>query len=72
MICGKEMKTLSRHLKSAHDLTPKEYRQKFDIPKNQPLAAKNYSESRRQMAIARGLGDNLAKARANKAKSKQG
>jgi predicted transcriptional regulator len=72
MICGKEMKTLSRHLKSAHNMTPKEYRQKFDIPKTQPLAAKNYSESRRQMAIARGLGDNLAKARANKAKSKQG
>ncbi|NLC69893.1 MAG: MucR family transcriptional regulator [Desulfuromonadaceae bacterium] len=72
MICGKEMKTLARHLKSAHDTTPKEYRQKFDIPKTQPLAAKNYSESRRQMAIARGLGDNLAKARASKAKSKQG
>lgn len=72
LICGKEMKTLARHLKSAHDLTPKEYRQKFDIPKNQPLAAKNYSESRRQMAISRGLGENLAKARATKAKSKQG
>ncbi|MBN1141389.1 MAG: MucR family transcriptional regulator [Deltaproteobacteria bacterium] len=71
MICGKEMKTLARHLKSAHEMTPKEYRQKFDIPKNQPLAAKNYSESRRQMAISRGLGDNLAKARAKKAKSKQ-
>jgi len=72
MICGKEMKTLSRHLKAAHDMTPKEYRQKFNIPKTQPLAAKNYSESRRQMAIDRGLGDNLAKARANKAKTKQG
>ena len=38
--------------------------EQFDIPKKQPLAARNYSESRREMAIARGLGDNLAKARA--------
>jgi predicted transcriptional regulator len=64
LICGKGMKTLSRHLKSAHDMSANEYRKQFDIPKKQPLAAKNYSESRRQMAIERGLGDKLAKARA--------
>lgn len=64
LLCNKEMKTLSRHLKTAHDLTPKEYKEKFNIPKEQPLTARNYSESRREMAIARGLGDNLARARA--------
>jgi len=71
MICGKEMKTLARHLKTAHGMKPTEYRKQFDIPRDQPLAARNYSESRRQMAIDRGLGDNLAKARANRARKKK-
>ncbi|MHB1400351.1 MAG: MucR family transcriptional regulator, partial [Trichloromonadaceae bacterium] len=35
-----------------------------DIPRTQPLAAKAYSESRRQMAIEKDLGAGLAKARA--------
>lgn len=69
MICGKGFKTLSRHLKTSHDMSANDYRQKFDIPRSQSLAAKNYSESRRQMAVDRGLADNLAKARAAKKKS---
>ncbi len=68
MICGKGFKTLSRHLRTAHDTTPKDYRIQFDIPRSQSLAARKYSESRRQMAVDRGLADNLAKARANKKK----
>lgn len=70
MICGKGFKTLSRHLKTAHDLKPTEYRKQFDIPRTQSLAARNYSESRRQMAVDRGLADNLAKARAARGKKK--
>lgn len=68
MICGKGMKTLARHLKTAHDMTPNEYRKQFGIPRTQPLAAKAYSESRRRMAVDRGLGENLARARAIKTK----
>jgi len=64
MICGEGMKTLSRHLRTKHDMTPADYRKQFDIPRAQALAAKNYSEKRRQMAVDRGLADNLAKARA--------
>jgi len=71
MICGKEMKTLTRHLKSAHNMKPGEYRKQFDIPRTQPLAARAYSESRKQMAIERGLGENLAKARAARGKGKK-
>lgn len=70
MICGKGFKTLSRHLKTAHDMNAKEYRKKFDIPGKQSLAAKNYSESRRLMAIERGLGDKLAEHRAANKKTK--
>ncbi|SEA54889.1 transcriptional regulator, MucR family [Desulfuromusa kysingii] len=66
MICGKGFKTLSRHLKTAHEMTASEYRKQFDIPRSQSLASKNYSESRRQMAFDRDLAGNLARARAEK------
>lgn len=68
LICGKSMKTLARHLKTAHDLKPGQYRKQFGISSKQSLAAKSYSESRRQMAIDRGLGEGLAKARAARVK----
>ena len=67
MICGKGFKTLSRHLKTSHEITAAEYRKQFDISRSQSLASKNYSESRRQMAIDRDLAGNLAKARAARA-----
>lgn len=70
MICGKGFKTLSRHLKTSHEMTASDYRKQFDIPRSQSLAAKNYSEKRRQMAIDRGLGEKLAKARAARGKKK--
>lgn len=70
MICGKGMKTLSRHLKTSHEMTAAEYRKQFDIPRSQSLAAKSYSDTRRQMAIDRGLGEKLAKARAVRTKGK--
>jgi len=68
MICGKGFKTLKRHLAQAHEMTPKEYRTQFDVPAGTALAAKSYSEARRQMAIDKGLADGLAKARAAKKK----
>ena len=71
MICGKGFKTLSRHLKTSHQMTASEYRKQFDIPRSQSLAAKSYSESRRQMAVDRGLADNLAKARAARGRKKK-
>jgi predicted transcriptional regulator len=64
MVCGKGgFKTLKRHLGQAHGLKPGEYRKQFNIPSTQSLAAKSYSESRRQMAIDSNLADGLAKAR---------
>lgn len=64
MVCGKGgMKTLTRHLKIAHDLKPGQYRKQFGIPRSQSLTAKSFSEARKKSAIERGLGDKLAKAR---------
>lgn len=70
MICGKAMTTLGRHIRMVHQITPAEYRKQFDIPRTQPLAAKAYSEQRKQMAIERGLGEKLAQARADKKNAK--
>lgn len=65
-LCNKGFKTLKRHLAIAHDLKPGEYRKQFGIPSTQSLAARSYVESRRQMALDKGLGEGLAKARAVK------
>jgi predicted transcriptional regulator len=67
MICGKTgLTTLKRHLATAHEMKPGQYRKRFNIPQDQPLAATNYVEKKRQIALDRGLGKNLAKARAAK------
>jgi predicted transcriptional regulator len=66
MVCGKGFTTLTRHLSTAHDMNPKEYRKQFGISSKQPLAARSYSQAKRKSALDRGLGDILAKARAAK------
>jgi predicted transcriptional regulator len=64
MVCGKGgFRTLTRHLSTAHQLKPGAYKKQFGIPSKQSLSAKSYSESRRAMALDRGLAGNLAKAR---------
>lgn len=70
MICGKAFTTLTRHLNAEHGISPKEYRKQFNIPAGTALAAKDYSESRRQMAIEKDLGAGLAKARAARVEKK--
>jgi len=64
MVCGKGgMKSLSRHLNFIHDLKPSAYRKQFGIRRTQALTATSFTESRRAMALERGLADNLIKAR---------
>lgn len=70
LICNKEFKTLKRHLTQNHQITDKEYRAQFNIPKTQPLIAKAYSEERKKAALDRGQGDILAKAREAKKTAK--
>ena len=71
MICGKTgFKTLTRHLKQAHDLKPGQYRKQFNISPTQALTAKNYSEARRAAAKENNLAANLEKARAVRASKK--
>jgi predicted transcriptional regulator len=68
LVCGKTgFKTLTRHLKQAHELKPGQYRKQFNIPSSQSLTAKNYSEARRKSANDNNLAANLEKARAVRA-----
>jgi predicted transcriptional regulator len=68
MVCGKGgFKTLTRHLNTAHQMGPKEYKKQFGIPAKQPLSAKSLTESRRKTATERNLAGNLEKARAARA-----
>ena len=64
MVCQKGgFKTLKKHLTTAHQLTPGQYRKQFGIKSSQKLAAKNFSDARRAAAEERGMTDILAKAR---------
>jgi predicted transcriptional regulator len=55
--CGKKLKTLKTHLRTAHALMPKEYYAGFGLdPKKFPLVCKDYSETRSKLAKERGLG----------------
>ena len=53
---GKKLKMLKRHLKTAYDMTPEEYRAAYDLPKTYPMVAPNYAEQRRALAKSIGLG----------------
>jgi predicted transcriptional regulator len=52
---GKKFKTLKRHLKTAFDLSPKEYRQKWGLPDDYPMVAPKFSALRRELAKKIGL-----------------
>lgn len=53
---GKKLTMLKRYLASTYNLTPHQYRQKWGLPNDYPMVAPNYSERRRTLANAIGLG----------------
>lgn len=53
---GKQFRSLKRHLKTSHNLTPAEYRAKWGLPKNYPMIAPSYFERRSSLARQFGLG----------------
>ena len=68
MECGKGFTTLKKHLAVSHNLSPKEYRKKFNIPTKTPLVARNYSEAKKKIAQKLGLAEKLAAGRKKRAK----
>ena len=53
---GKRLKMLKRHLKTAYNLTPEEYRERWNLPADYPMVAPNYTKQRSNLAKKIGLG----------------
>ncbi len=53
---GKPLKMLKRHLKTAYNMTPEEYRERWNLPPNYPMVAPNYAKQRSKLAKQIGLG----------------
>lgn len=53
---GKKLKMLKRHLMTHYNLTPEQYRQRWNLPADYPMVAPNYAEKRRELAKKIGLG----------------
>lgn len=53
---GKKFKSLKRHLRTHYDLSPEEYREKWNLPADYPMVAPNYAAARSRLAREMGLG----------------
>ncbi len=53
---GKRLKMLKRYLRSHYDMSPEDYRAKWNLPADYPMVAPNYSKQRSQFAKDIGLG----------------
>jgi len=59
LICledGRKFKSLKRHLRTKYDLTPEQYRARWDLPRDYPMVAPNYAQARSDLAKQMGLG----------------
>jgi predicted transcriptional regulator len=53
---GKQLKMLRRHLKTAYNLTPDQYRERWGLPPDYPMVAPRYAQHRSSLAKQIGLG----------------
>lgn len=53
---GKKLKMLKRHLKTAYNLSPDQYRDRWGLASDYPMVAPNYASHRSSLAKKIGLG----------------
>ncbi len=53
---GRKLKMLKRHLKTAYNMTPEQYRERWNLPSTYPMVAPNYAKRRSSIAKDIGLG----------------
>ena len=53
---GKKLKMLKRHLKTSYNMSPEQYREKWQLPPDYPMVAPNYAKHRSTLAKKIGLG----------------
>ena len=61
---GKKLKMLKRHLKTAYNMTPETYRERWGLGADYPMVAPNYARQRSRLAKEIGLGTRARRARA--------
>ncbi|MER8406419.1 MucR family transcriptional regulator [Mesorhizobium sp. M1307] len=57
---GKKFKSLKRHIGTHYNLSPDQYRQKWNLPSDYPMVAPNYTATRSALAKSIGLGRKAA------------
>ncbi len=53
---GKKLKMLKRHLRTAYNMSPDDYRAKWGLASDYPMVAPAYAKQRSELAKAIGLG----------------
>ena len=53
---GKKLKMLKRHLATAYNMTPEQYREKWGLSADYPMVAPSYAKQRSSLAKKIGLG----------------
>lgn len=54
--CGEKLTSLKLHLRTRHNMTPEQYRAKWDLKPDYPMVAASYSDKRSRLAKRIGLG----------------
>ncbi len=67
---GKKLKMLKRHIRTAYNLSPEEYRAKWNLPSDYPMVAPSYAAQRSEFAKKIGLGRSSSKRRNHRFKMK--
>jgi predicted transcriptional regulator len=57
---GKRLKMLKRHLQTAYNMTPDQYRERWGLPHDYPMVAPKYAAHRSSLAKSIGLGRKVA------------
>ncbi|OBX20896.1 transcriptional regulator [Erythrobacter sp. QSSC1-22B] len=63
---GKKFKMLKRHLMTRYNMTPDDYRARWNLPADYPMVAPNYAATRRDLAKKIGLGRKPGQKRGSK------
>ena len=69
LVDGTKLKMLKRHLMTHYQMTPEDYRARWNLPADYPMVAPNYAEKRRDLAKKIGLGRKPGQKRGRKPKA---
>jgi predicted transcriptional regulator len=68
---GRRYKSLKRHLRVQHNMTPDEYRRYWNLPSDYPMVSPNYAQARSELARKIGLGQKGRRTKSTKRRTKK-